>query len=65
MSILVIIIIFNALVLGFAFTTKRFLYTRTPEQQLQPIITEFNKNKRAIDDLDRSDYRLGTGHLYQ
>jgi len=63
--ILVFIVIFNLAVLVFAFTTKRFLYTKTPEHQLLPIITEFDKNKRAIDDLDRSDYKLGSGHLYQ
>ncbi len=38
---------------------KRFLYTRNPEKHFEKEIYEFDRNNRAIEDLDTSDYKLG------
>jgi hypothetical protein len=32
--------------------------------QLKKSIDVFNKNKKVIEDLDLSDYKLGTSHIY-
>ena len=44
---------------------KRFLYTRNPEKHFEKAIYEFDRNKKAIEDLDTSEYKLGSGHIYQ
>ncbi len=44
---------------------KRFLYTTNPEEHFENAIYEFNWNKKAIEDLDTSEYMLGSGHIYQ
>ena len=43
---------------------KRFLYTRNLEKYFENTVYEFDRNKKAIEDLDTSDYKLGSGHIY-
>ena len=64
MEALILLVFFNFLILVFAIKTKKFLYTRTPEQQWEPIVNEFDRNLKSIKDLDISDYKLGSGHIY-
>ncbi|GAB1857991.1 hypothetical protein MHTCC0001_28280 [Flavobacteriaceae bacterium MHTCC 0001] len=61
---IVFILLCNIVVLLFAIKTKIGLYTIPPEIQWQDAINEFDKNKKAIDELDISDYRLGNDHIY-
>ncbi|MDO7171304.1 hypothetical protein [Mariniflexile sp. AS56] len=65
MESLIFIAIFNVLLLLVAFKTKIGLYTVTPENQWQDAVNLFEENKKAIDDLDLSDYKLGSGHIYE
>ncbi|CAH8283143.1 hypothetical protein EV196_102118 [Mariniflexile fucanivorans] len=65
MESILILSIFNIVILLFAFRTKRGLYTITPEKQWSKNIKEFDKNLKSIDDIDLSNYKLGSGHLYE
>lgn len=56
--VFVILIFLPAIVLIFLITSKRKL--------CEKLISEFNLNKKAIDDLERSsDFELGSSHLYK
>ena len=44
--------------------TKKWLYPRDSLKHFEDAINEFDKNKKAIEDLDLSDYKLGDGHIY-
>lgn len=62
---IIIITVFNLIILFFAYKTKIGLYAITPEEQWKDVIERFNKNLKAIDDLEKiSDYKLGSGHVY-
>lgn len=56
--------LFNLAVLLFAFITKRGLYTMTPGKQWSKNTNEFDKNFKSIEDIDLSNYKLGSGHVY-
>ena len=65
MSIILLIIVFNASVLLIAFKTKKFLYTVSPEKQWSKAIKEFDENLKAIDQIgNTTNYKLGTNHIY-
>ena len=64
MTTLISLTIFNIAILAFAFITKKFLYTITPEKQWSEATNAFDKNKKELDNLDLSDYKLGSGHIY-
>lgn len=42
----------------------KWLYPKGSEKDFKDAINEFDKTKKAIDDLDTSDYKLGSGHIY-
>lgn len=64
-TILYIIIIFNLLILVFAFITKKGLYTITPEKQWANNLKAFDENIKTIDELCAScEYKIGDGHIY-
>ncbi len=65
MNAILILILFNAIVLMIAFKMKKFLYTVTPEKQWEKNIKEFDANIKAIHNLDLSDYKLGSDHMYK
>lgn len=56
--------LFNLAVLLIAFRTKIGLYSITPEKQWSKNINEFDKNFKSIENIDLSNYKLGSGHLY-
>lgn len=63
-SIIFTTLLFNIVVLAFAFITKKFLYTVTPEKQWSKAIDTFDKNKKDLDNLDITNYKLGSKHIY-
>jgi hypothetical protein len=64
MTLLIVLTFFNIVVLIFAFITKKLLYTVTPEEQWSKAIDAFDKNKKELDNLDITDYKLGSVHIY-
>lgn len=65
MNALLLLILFNATILIFAFKTKIGLYTITPEQQWKKEIDEFDNNLKSIENIETFNYKLGSGHLYE
>ena len=59
--------IFDFAILLFIFFKKNnesLLYDITPEEQYSEAINIFDNNMKVINDLDLTDYKLGSGHIY-
>lgn len=65
MEYIILVFVVNAVILTFAFITKKGLYTVTPEKQWADNLNEFDKNLKAIEKIKMSNFKLGSGHLYE
>lgn len=44
--------------------TEYLLYSQDSEKHFEDAIKAFDKTKKEIDNLDISDYKLGSSHIY-
>ena len=68
MVIYCIVIVVNCIFILFMYLNpiiKKFIYPKDSVKHFEDIINEFDKNIKAIDHLDTSAYKLGSGHIYQ
>jgi hypothetical protein len=65
MDVLILLIILDIAVLIIVIKYKRFHYMINRGKYIEDAINEFDKNKKAIDEIDMSGYKLGSGHIYE
>ena len=43
---------------------KKLFYPQDSEKHIKNALNKFDRNKRALESIDISDYKLGSGHIY-
>lgn len=67
MDSIISVLIFDVVILLFIFLKKNndsLIYTISPEEEYAENLKAFDENLIAIDNMDVSDYKLGSGHIY-